>query len=60
MRYQHHLTKLLTIATLIATPLTFAACAGHQTYATAGLLRLASPALEIVETVRLDSRYHIE
>jgi len=30
MRYQHHLTKLLTIATLIATPLTFAACASHQ------------------------------
>ena len=30
MRYQHRLTKLLTIATLVATPITFAACASHQ------------------------------
>jgi hypothetical protein len=30
MRYQHRLIKLLTIATLMATPLTFAACASHQ------------------------------
>jgi hypothetical protein len=32
MRYQHRLTRLLTIATLMATPLTFAACASHQIY----------------------------
>jgi hypothetical protein len=32
MRYQHRFTKLLTIVTLMATPLTFAACASHQTY----------------------------
>jgi hypothetical protein len=32
MRYQHRLAKLLTIAILMATPLTFAACASHQTY----------------------------
>jgi hypothetical protein len=32
MRYHHHLTRILTIATLMATPLTFAGCAGHQTY----------------------------
>ena len=30
MRYHHQLTKLLTIATLLATPLGFAACASHQ------------------------------
>ncbi|MEA2766624.1 MAG: hypothetical protein QOK07_3028 [Gemmatimonadaceae bacterium] len=30
MRYQHRLTKLLTIATLMAAPLTLAACASHQ------------------------------
>ncbi len=100
MRYHHHLTKLFTIATLVATPLTFAACGGsRQTYdpyfndyhrwnstedgfyrrwegetgtqpprlraapgrGAAHLLRLASPALTIVETVRLDRRsMHIE
>ena len=32
MRYHHQLTKLLTIAALVATPLTFAACASHQIY----------------------------
>ena len=32
MRYQHQLTKLLTIATLMATPLTVVACAGHQVF----------------------------
>jgi hypothetical protein len=32
MRYHHRLTKLLTIATLMATPLTFAACGGHLTF----------------------------
>ena len=32
MRYHHHITKLLTIATLAVAPLTLAACAGHQTY----------------------------
>jgi hypothetical protein len=33
MRYQHQITKLFTIATLIATPLTFVACGGsRQTY----------------------------
>ncbi|HEV7836734.1 MAG TPA: hypothetical protein VGO75_01600 [Gemmatimonadaceae bacterium] len=32
MRYKHHFTRLLTIATLIATPLTLAACGGHMTF----------------------------
>jgi hypothetical protein len=32
MRYRHQLTRLLTIAALVATPLTFAACGGHQVY----------------------------
>jgi hypothetical protein len=32
MRYNQHVTRLLTIATLMAAPLTFAACASHQTY----------------------------
>jgi len=33
MRYQNQITRLFTIATLIATPLTFAACGGsRQTY----------------------------
>jgi hypothetical protein len=32
MRYQHQIIKLLTIATLMATPLTFAACGGHMTF----------------------------
>ena len=32
MRYKHRLARLLTIATVMATPLSFAACASHQTY----------------------------
>jgi hypothetical protein len=32
MRYHHRLARLLTIATLMATPLTFAACGGHMQF----------------------------
>jgi hypothetical protein len=32
MRYHHRVARLLTIATLIATPLTLAACGGHMTF----------------------------
>ena len=32
MPYQHRLARILTIATLVAAPITFAACASHQTY----------------------------